>query len=87
LGIPDEDHFVRPLARRGYSKEGLDLGIANVVPEVTVNIDGVFWHPLSTDADMQVSRSLFPLADAVDSVQKQLDIIARTGSPGMTTFI
>lgn len=86
LGIPDEDHFVRPLARRGYSKEGLELGLTNISPEVTVNIDGVFWHPLSTDADMQISRSLFPLADSVDSIQKQLDIIASTGNAGMTTF-
>ena len=86
LGIPDEDHFVRPLARRGYSKEGIDLGIANVSPEVTVNIDGVFWHPLSTDADMQISRSLFPLAEAVDSIQEKLDIIARTGNAEITTF-
>jgi len=86
LGIPNEDHFVRPLARRGNSREGLDLGVTNVSPEVTVNLDGVFWHPLSTDADMQVSRSLFPLADAVDSIQKQLDIISRTGNAGMTTF-
>jgi MoaA/NifB/PqqE/SkfB family radical SAM enzyme len=86
LGIPDEDHFVRPLARRGNSREGLELGITNVSPEVTVNLDGVFWHPLSTDADMQVSRSLFPLADAVDSIQKQLDIITCTGNAGMTIF-
>jgi MoaA/NifB/PqqE/SkfB family radical SAM enzyme len=86
LGIPDEDHFVRPLARRGNSREGLELGLANVSPEVTVNIDGVFWHPLSTDADMQISRSIFPLADAVDRIQEQLDTIARTGDPGMTTF-
>ena len=63
LGIPDEDHFVRPLARRGYSKEGLDLSMNNLVPEITANSDGIFWHPLSTDPDMQVSRSLFPLVD------------------------
>jgi len=86
LGIPDKDHFVRPLARRGYSKEGLDLGITNISPEVTVNIDGVFWHPLSTDADMQISRKIFPLAGAIDSIQEQLEIIARTGNAGMTTF-
>lgn len=86
LGIPDEDHFVRPLARRGYSKEGLELGITNVTPEVTVNIDGVFWHPLSDDADMQVSRSIFPLSEAVDRIQEQLKIIAQTGSAEMTTF-
>jgi MoaA/NifB/PqqE/SkfB family radical SAM enzyme len=29
LGIPDEDHFVRPLARRGYSREGLELCMAD----------------------------------------------------------
>jgi MoaA/NifB/PqqE/SkfB family radical SAM enzyme len=57
LGISEEDHFVRPLARRGYSREGLELGIVNLVPELTVNLDGVFWHPLSTDADMQVSAA------------------------------
>ena len=33
LGIPDEDHFVRPLAKRGYSKEGLDLNATNLIPE------------------------------------------------------
>jgi hypothetical protein len=64
LGIPDEDHFVRPLAKRGYSREGLELDMSNLLPEVTANLDGIFWHPLSTDADMQVSRSLFPLAES-----------------------
>ncbi len=86
LGILDEDHFVRPLAKRGYSKEGLDLDMTNLMPEVTVNVDGIFWHPLSTDADMQVSRSLFPLADSVQVIQSQLDAIASTGSAALTTF-
>jgi MoaA/NifB/PqqE/SkfB family radical SAM enzyme len=86
LGIPDEDHFVRPLARRGYSKEGLDLSMNNLVPEITANSDGIFWHPLSTDPDMQVSRSLFPLVDAVSRVQEQLEMIARTGNAVLTTF-
>jgi MoaA/NifB/PqqE/SkfB family radical SAM enzyme len=86
LGIPDEDHFVRPLAKRGYSKEGLDLSMANLVPELTVNLDGVFWHPLSTDADMQVSKKLFPLATAYERVKTQLDQMARTGSVPLMTF-
>jgi len=86
LGIPDEDHFVRPLARRGYSKEGLELNMTNLIPEVTANIDGIFWHPLSTDPDMQVSRSLFPLTDPVHRIQEQLSVIARTGSAALTTF-
>jgi MoaA/NifB/PqqE/SkfB family radical SAM enzyme len=86
LGIPDEDHFVRPLARRGYSKEGLELHMGNLVPELTVNLDGVFWHPLSTDADMQVSRQMFPLATAYERVVQQLDVMARTGVTPQMTF-
>ena len=86
LGIPDEDHFVRPLAKRGYSKEGLELGMADLVPELTVNLDGVFWHPLSTDADMQVSRRMFPLAAAVERVQRQLDAMTLTGAMPVMTF-
>jgi MoaA/NifB/PqqE/SkfB family radical SAM enzyme len=86
LGIPDEDHFVRPLARRGYSKEGLVLGMDNLIPELTVNLDGVFWHPLSTDADMQVSKRIFPLAQSVERVRRQLDEIARTGRAPLMTF-
>jgi hypothetical protein len=86
LGIADEDHVIRPLAKRGYSKEGLELGMANLVPELTVNLDGVFWHPLSTDADMQVSKQIFPLATAYERVKTQLDEMARTGAAPQMTF-
>jgi MoaA/NifB/PqqE/SkfB family radical SAM enzyme len=86
LGIPDEDHFIRPLARRGYSKEGLVLDMTNLVPELTANLDGIFWHPLSTDADMQVSKKLFPLATALERVQGMLDEMARSGAAPAMTF-
>ena len=86
LGIPETDHFIRPLARRGYSKEGLELAMSNLLPEVTVNLDGVFWHPLSTDADMQISKSIFPLSTAVQRIQEQLDAIASTGRTSLMTF-
>lgn len=86
LGIPEGDHFVRPLAKRGYAKEGLELGMGNLLPELTANLDGIFWHPLSTDADMQVSKKLFPLARAVEGVQRQLDTMARTGGVPLMTF-
>ncbi len=86
LGIRDEDHFIRSLARRGYSKEGLELGMNNLVPELTVNLDGIFWHPLSTDADMQVSKKMFPLAEAVERVKSQLEAIALTGEVALMTF-
>jgi MoaA/NifB/PqqE/SkfB family radical SAM enzyme len=86
LGIPDEDHFIRSLARRGYSKEGLELDMTNLIPEVTVNVDGIFWHPLSTDADMQISKKMFPLSTAVERIQEQLEAIARTGGAPLITF-
>lgn len=86
LGIPDEDHFVRPLAKRGYSKEGVELGMGNLIPELTVNLDGVFWHPLSTDADMLVSKKIFPLATAMERVQSQLNTMAATGQVPLMTF-
>lgn len=86
LGIPEEDHFIRPLARRGFSTEGYELSMVSVNPELTVNSDGVFWHPLSTDADMQVSKTIFPLATAYERVRDQLDIIKKTGSAPLMTF-
>jgi MoaA/NifB/PqqE/SkfB family radical SAM enzyme len=86
IGILDEDHFIRPLAKRGYSREGLELGMGNLVPEITVNLDGVFWHPLSTDADMQVNKKIFPLAASVERIKEQLEAIALTGSVPLMTF-
>ena len=86
IGILDEDHFIRPLAKRGYSREGLELGMGNLVPEITVNLDGVFWHPLSTDADMQVSKKMFPLATAVERIKAQLEAMALTSSVPLMTF-
>lgn len=84
LGIPDEDHFVRPLAKRGFAKEGIELDMSNLSPEVTVNLDGVFWHPLSTDADMQISKKFFPLSGAVERIQEQFEVITEGGTPLMT---
>ena len=84
MGIPEEDHLIRPLARRGAAAEGISVSMANTNPEITINQDGAFWHPISTDADMQVTRSIFPLADAVYCVQEQLQIIAAGGEPRIT---
>jgi MoaA/NifB/PqqE/SkfB family radical SAM enzyme len=74
LGIAEQDHFVRPLTRRDFSEEGLEVGVDNLLPEVTVSSDGVYWHPLisPSDNDMLVSRHVFPLAKAVECIQKRL---------------
>ena len=60
--------------------------MGNLLPEITVNLDGVFWHPLSTDADMQVSKKMLPLAPAVERVKGQLEKMALTGSMPLMTF-
>lgn len=86
LGIPDEHHFVRALAKRGFSREGLELGMNTLVPELTVSADGVFWHPVSTDADMQVSRTFLPLAEPYERVRAALSAMARTGEAPQFTF-
>ena len=81
LGIPEADHFIRPLARRGFSHEGIDISMKSIYPELTVNREGIFWHPLSTDDDMRVSKCLFPLQNAVECVEEQLKVIASGGEP------
>lgn len=86
LGIPEQDHFVRPMAHRGFADTGVEVGMLNLNPELTVNVDGIFWHPLSTDPDMQVSTAIFPLVAAVDRVRAQLEVIARTGTAPRMTF-
>jgi MoaA/NifB/PqqE/SkfB family radical SAM enzyme len=79
LGVAEADHFVRPLAQRGFSHAGLAVNMLTVAPEVTASVDGIFWHPLSTDPDMQVSKELFPLAGAVARINQQVETIQRTG--------
>lgn len=74
LGIADDDHFVRPLARRGFSAEGVEVGTDTLSPEMTITVDGVYWHPLASpsSADMLISRDIFPLAAAVERIREQL---------------
>ena len=86
LGIPEEDHLIRPLARRGFSIEGLEIGKNTLAPEITVNQDGVYWHPLSTGADMQVSERIFPLADAVCRVLAELEAVQQASPEQRETF-
>jgi MoaA/NifB/PqqE/SkfB family radical SAM enzyme len=86
LGIPEEDHFIRPLARRGFSQQGMEVCKANLAPELTVNDQGVYWHPLSTDADMLVSEQIFPLAEAVEKARLELQAIFQASQAEMNTF-
>lgn len=86
LGIVDEDHIIRPLAKRGFSDEGMEVGKHNLIPEMTINAEGVYWHPLSTDPDLLVSADIFPLAEAVSQIQSELEKITDSQNEGMEEF-
>jgi len=76
LGVSDEDHIIRPLAKRGFSHEGMEVGKHNLVPEMTINAEGVYWHPLSTDPDLLVRKKIFPLSEAVSQIEAELATIS-----------
>ena len=46
------------------------LSRADLVPEVTLTSEGVYWHPVgATDPDFFVSAQCFPLAQAIEAVR------------------
>ncbi len=80
LGIPAERHFVRPLARRGYATEGIEVTAADLEPEVTVSVDGVYWHPLACEDDLLVTRRLFPFVGAMDRLHEMYHTVLASGA-------
>ena len=71
LGVPDEDHVVRPVVHRGRAVEhdmGIEASTANLPPELTITDDGAFWSPFGPtvhegrlDTDLLVTRTTDPL--------------------------
>ena len=80
LDIPPERHFIRPLARRGYSTEGIEVTAADLEPEVTVSVDGVYWHPLACEDDLLVTRRLFPFHEAMGQAHEMFHTLLATGA-------
>jgi len=69
-GIPEEDCVLRRIALRGFAEEGVALSRSDLVPEVTLTREGVYWHPVgATDPDFFVSAQRFPLAEAIEAVK------------------
>jgi len=71
LGVPDDDHVVRPVVRRGRARvrgEGMDVGAADLPAELTITADGAFWSPFGPtvaegvlDTDLLLTRTTNPL--------------------------
>lgn len=79
LGIADSCFFLRPLTKRGFSLEGIELRAEDIAPELTVTADGVYWHPQSAGEAMLLSRHIFPLCDALELMRANFAVIAAGG--------
>jgi pyruvate-formate lyase-activating enzyme len=79
LGVPEEHHIVRPLLKRGFAEEGMEVGRSNLIPEITVDVDGVYWHPVGTDADLLVTPQIFPLRSALEQIAELTRTVGTTG--------
>lgn len=74
-GIPDDDHIVRRVVRRGRAdvrQLGVTPGPTDILPELTITVEGAFLHPFAptvrngvTDLDLLVSRQVAPLEAAL----------------------
>jgi len=72
--IAAEDRVIRRIALRGSASEGVALSRADLVPEVTITAEGVYWHPVGAeDADLLVSRDIFPLSESFAAVRRALE--------------
>jgi pyruvate-formate lyase-activating enzyme len=72
--IAAEDRVIRRIALRGSASEGVAVGRADLVPEVTITAEGVYWHPVGAeDADLLVTRDIFPLSESFAAVRRALD--------------
>ncbi|MGA7412942.1 MAG: radical SAM protein [Bryobacteraceae bacterium] len=72
--VAAEDRVIRRIALRGAASEGIAITRADLVPEVTVTAEGVYWHPVGAeDADLLVTRDVFPLSEAFAAVHRAFE--------------
>jgi uncharacterized radical SAM superfamily Fe-S cluster-containing enzyme len=72
--VAAEDRVIRRIALRGSAAGGVAVSRADLVPEVTITADGVYWHPVgAADADLLVTREMFPLSEAFAEVRRAFD--------------
>jgi TusA-related sulfurtransferase len=72
--IGEADRVIRRIALRGFATDGLALGRADLLPEITITADGVYWHPVGAeDADLLVTPEIFPLAEAFAAARRAFE--------------
>lgn len=80
LGVPDDDHIVRPIVRRGRAQtNGLGVAVAleDLPAELTLTAEGAFWSPAAPtvtndrlDIDYLLTRTIRPLAIPADAMAR-----------------
>jgi MoaA/NifB/PqqE/SkfB family radical SAM enzyme len=88
LGVPDADHIIRPIVRRGRAVDhdlGVDAGPADLPAELTITTDGAFWSPFGPtvhggrlDTDLLITRTTMPLQVPAAALLR----LVRARSPG-----
>ena len=73
--IGEKDRVIRRIVLRGFAIKGVALARADLVPEVTIAADGVYWHPVgAADPDLLVTPNIFPLAEAFAAVRRAFEL-------------
>jgi pyruvate-formate lyase-activating enzyme/TusA-related sulfurtransferase len=72
--IAEENRVIRRIAMRGFAAEGIALARADLMPEITITADGVYWHPVGAeDDDLLVTPDIFPLAQSFAAVRRAFE--------------
>jgi hypothetical protein len=72
--ISEQDRVIRHIALRGSATDGIALARADLLPEITITAEGVYWHPVGAeDADLLVTSDIFPLAESFAAVRRAFD--------------
>jgi len=72
--IAEEDRVIRRIALRGAATQGVAVTRTDLVPEVTITAEGVYWHPVAADdVDLLVTRDIFPLAESFAAVRRAFE--------------
>lgn len=71
LGVPDSEHIIRPIVRRGRADTenlGVEVATSDLPSELTITGDGAFWGPFGPtvrdgvlNTDLLVTRTTLPL--------------------------
>ena len=68
--IAEEDRVIRRIVLRGAASDGIALSRTDLVPEVTITAEGVYWHPVGAeDNDLLITRDIFPLSGSFAAVR------------------